>query len=354
MGLTRCTCCVMISTWPGISFNEQGVCSLCLAYDEYVGIDWVEQEKRLREILESYKKYAIARGNKYDCILPSSGGKDSTWALYVLKILYNMTPLVVTWNHGLWMSPEATYNLHSIPANLDCDHIDFRLGNGLRNGIARKATIVGGDWCGFCHLGVGSLPARIAKQWEVPLVVYGEPTALYSTTGHYRLQDLEENDKTHFEDVFQGVFSPEKIVPPGYAFRDMLPMTWPKGEFQLKSIYLGNFLRWDQWEQVAIITEKLGWRHIQLPITYTDWDKVDCERGECLREVQKFHRRRISRVAFQASKDIREGLLTREEALELVERYESRIPNLEVSGVLNELGFASKEELLELTRNGGK
>lgn len=348
--LKRCTRCVMPETWPGITFDDKGVCSLCREYDKEQKINWGEREQKLRGIFHYYKEYARKTGNKYDCIIPSSGGKDSTWALYTAKVTYSMVPLVVTWNHGLWMSPEATYNLYDIPANIDCDHIDFRIGKGLRNKIAHKASIIGGDFCAFCHLGVGAFPARIASQWKIPLVIYGEPTALYQTTGDYNLEDMEEQDKTHFERTFQGVFTPDKILPEGYNIRDMLPMTWPAGNFSLKALYLGNFLEWKQRQQVDIITRELGWKHINSPITFVDWDKCDCERGECLRDVQKFYRRRLSRAAFQASKDIREKLLSREKALNIVETYESIIPDLDVSEILGELGFSSKEELLNITK----
>ena len=348
--LKRCQRCVMPSTWAGISFNEDEVCSLCQAYDEEQAIDWAARSYKLRQIFQEYKLLAAKNHRKYDCIIPSSGGKDSTWALYTAKVTYGMNPLVVTWNHGLWMSSAARYNLYNIPQNLDCDHIDFRIGKGLRNGIARKASQVGGDFCAFCHLGVGSFPARIAKQWEIPLIIYGETTALYSTTGDYKIGDMEEQDKRHFELTFQGELSPEKVLPEGYDILDMIPMTWPEGSFPLKAIYLGNYIRWNQVQQVKTITKQLGWKHIKSPITYVNWDKNDCERGECLREIQKFYRRGISRAAFQASKDIRNGLLDREGALRLVAQYERAIESLDVSGVLHELGFRDKEEFLSITK----
>jgi N-acetyl sugar amidotransferase len=350
--LKRCSRCCMPETWGGITFNEQGVCSLCLEYDKQKNgtINWSSRAHQLNVIFETYKSVAAQTGNKYDCIIPSSGGKDSTWALYTAKVTYGMTPLVVTWNHGLWMSPEAMYNLYDIPAKLDCDHLDFRLGNELRNGIAHKSSQVGGDFCGFCHLGVGSFPARIAKQWNIPLVVYGEPTALYSTTGDYKLEDLEEQDKRHFELTFQGELTPDRILPDGYKLRDMMPMTWPDGDFALKAIYLGNFLEWRQQEQVDIITRELGWNHIQLPVSTKDWDKCDCERGECLREIQKFHRRHVSRAAFQCSKDIRDGVLSREQGMAITDQYEATIEHLDVTAVLTELGYTSKQEFLDATK----
>jgi hypothetical protein len=263
---------------------------------------------------------------------------------------YGMRPLAVTFDHGIPMSADAEYNLQRIPALLDVDHLRFSIGRDLRNAMCRKTSEIGGDWCYFCHLGVGAFPARVSKMFEIPLQVWGESTALYSTTGDYKLEDEEEQDKTHFEKVFSGGMTSEMACPEGYELRDLQPMTWPDSEFPLKALYLGNYEPWNQKDHVDIITRELGWKHIPTRVSFQDWDKCDCVQGEELRDVQKFHRRRLSRVAFEASKEIREGAMSREEGMALVSEYEARIPTLDVGWILNELGFESKEELLGMTK----
>jgi len=115
------------------------------------------------------------------------------------------------------------------------------------------------------------------------------------------------------------------MVPPSYKLVDILPMTWPKGEFELKSIYLGNYELWNQREHVKIITRELGWKHHKVEGTYVDWDKVDCP-FEPVRDWQKFIKRGFGRTTFQASKDIRDGLMIREKALRLVEQLDGKRP----------------------------
>jgi hypothetical protein len=236
-----------------------------------------------------------------------------------------MTPLVVTFDHGFILSPEGEWNMTEIPKKLDCDHLRFTLGNGLRNALCRKASEVNGDFCWHCHNGVGAFPARISMQWDIPLQIWGEPSALYQTFGVYKLEDLEEQDKKHFESLFQAGVTPELVTPKGYELRDLLPMQWPNGKFQLKAIYLGNYEPWDQREHVEIITRELGWKHRQMEGTYVDWDKVDCP-FEPVRDWQKYIKRGFGRTTFQASKDVREGRLTRKEALKLVEKYDGKRP----------------------------
>jgi len=71
----------MPETWPGISFDEECICSICRVYEKKMNIDWDERKKWLKEILQKYKDYARVKGNKYDCIVGSSGGKDRSYAL---------------------------------------------------------------------------------------------------------------------------------------------------------------------------------------------------------------------------------------------------------------------------------
>jgi hypothetical protein len=254
-----------------------------------------------------------------------SGGKDTTYTLWAAVVKYDMRPLVVTFDHGFPLSPEGEWNLMEVPKKLDCDHLRFTLGNGLRNALCRTGSEVIGDFCWHCHNGVGALPARISKQWDIPLQIWGEPTAEYQTFGAYKYEDMEEQDKEHFEKIFQAGVTPEMVLPSGYELVDLLPMTWPKEEFELKAIYLGNFEPWDQREHVDIITRELGWKHFPVEGTYVDWDKVDCS-FEPVRDWQKFIKRGFGRTTFQASKDIRTGLMSREEALRLVGELDGKRP----------------------------
>jgi N-acetyl sugar amidotransferase len=345
--MKRCTRCVMPETWPGITFDKEGVCSLCRQAEKKVEIDWAERQRWLREILQEYKEYARSRGNKYDCIVGYSGGKDTAYTLWAAVKKCGMKPLVVTFDHGFPLSPEAEWNLMEIPKKLDCDHLRFTLGNGLRNALCLKGSEVSGDFCWHCHNGVGALPARISKQWDIPLQIWGEPSAEYQTFGAYKYEDLEEQDKEHFEKIFQAGVTPEMVLPPGYGLVDLLPMTWPEGEFPLKAIYLGNYEPWGQREHVEIITRALGWKHYPTEGTYVDWDKVDCP-FEPVRDWQKFIKRGLGRTTFQASKDIRDGLMSREEGLRLVEQLDGKRPAA-LDVFLKEVGM-TEEEFEQITR----
>ncbi|MFH1536890.1 MAG: N-acetyl sugar amidotransferase [Patescibacteria group bacterium] len=344
--LKRCTKCVMPETWAGIAFNKEGVCSICQENDKESEINWLERQGTLEVVLNKYKELAKERGNKYNCIVGYSGGKDSAYTLWAMIKKYGMKPLAVTFDHGFPLSEKAEWNLMQIPKQLDCDHLRFTLGNGLRNALCRKGSEVNGDFCWHCHNGVGAFPAKISKQWDIPLQVWGEPSAKYQTQGAYKLEDLEEQDKEHFEKVFQVGATPEMLKPDNYEIEDLSPMMWPEGEFKLKAIYLGNYEPWDQRKHVDIVTKDLGWKHMEVEGTYVDWDKVDCP-FEPVRDWQKYIKRGLGRTTFQASKDVREGLMSREEALKLVEQYDGKRPRA-LDDFFNEVEM-SEEEFEKMT-----
>ncbi len=333
--MRRCSRCVMPETWQGITFDENRVCSLCREYEKQEKINWVSRKNELSKVVSYYKNYARENGVKYEVIVGFSGGKDSTYTLWIAVKELHLRVLVVTFDHGFHLTPEGEWNLSQIPKMLDCDHIRFAIGNGLRNALCRKGSELIGDFCIHCHRGVGTTAARISQTWNVPFQLWGEPTSTYSTTGDYKFEDLEEQDYEHFEKVFSSGTTIETLTSESYEPIDLQPLTWPKGKFPLKAIYLGHYEKgWNQKEHARIIKQELGWKPyrykdfdpelIRTWGNYRNWDKVDCP-FETIRNWQKFLRRGFDKISFQCSKDIRDGLMTREQGLEML-KYEGQKP----------------------------
>ncbi|MFN5884929.1 MAG: N-acetyl sugar amidotransferase, partial [Bacteroidota bacterium] len=89
-----CKKCVVSNQRPRITFDEEGVCSACrYAEEKDNGIDWIAREKELRAVCDKFR----SKDGSYDCIVPSSGGKDSGFVAHQLKYEYGMHPLLVTW-----------------------------------------------------------------------------------------------------------------------------------------------------------------------------------------------------------------------------------------------------------------
>ena len=171
--MLRCTKCVMPETWAGITFDENGVCNSCREAEKSSVIDWDKRQLQLSKILQKYREYAKQKGSKYDCVVGYSGGKDTSYTLWAMVVKYHMKPLVVTFDHGFTLPQGSEWNLMEIPKKLNCDHLRFTIGNGLRNALCHTASKANGDFCWYCHNGVGAFPARISKLFNIPLQIWG-------------------------------------------------------------------------------------------------------------------------------------------------------------------------------------
>ena len=348
--LKRCSRCVMAQTWSGITFDSRGVCNICRNYEKKRKVDWEGRQRTFNEILAQYRDRARGTGNKYDCMVGYSGGKDTAYTLWAMVKKYDMRPLAVTWDHGFHLSEDAEFNLMEVPKRLDVDHLRFTIGNGLRNEMCRKSSMVAGDFCYHCHLGVGAYPTRVSKMMDIPLQIWGEGTGEYQTSGSgYTFDQIEEQDFEHYKKLFQSGVTPEMVIPDGYESRDMQPFEWPM-RYEVKALYLGSFEPWDQIEHAEIVKRELGWKPypfedfdpelIKTWGNYRNFDKVDCP-YETVRNWQKYMRRGFDKIVFQASKDIREGLLTREQGLDLL-KYEGQRP-INMDAFCKETGITEEE-----------
>lgn len=88
-----CKVCVVSNQRPRISFNKEGICNACVNIKNKPKVNWTDREKELKDLLSKYRK----KNGKFDVIVPSSGGKDSSIVAHKLKYKYNMNPLTVTW-----------------------------------------------------------------------------------------------------------------------------------------------------------------------------------------------------------------------------------------------------------------
>ena len=137
--------------------------------------------------------------NNYDCILPISGGKDSTFQMHVLMKVYGMKPLAVTFNHN-WYSKTGWRNLQSALRTFNIDHIMFTPNRDLVNRCATRSLSMIGDACWHCHAGVGAFTVQIAVKFNIPLIIWGESIAESSGRASY-FNPVRKYDREYFTKV---------------------------------------------------------------------------------------------------------------------------------------------------------
>ena len=335
-----CVRCCMPTSNEGMEFDDMGICRACQSAEQKIHIDWEAKETELKELLTHYKSL----GNDYDCIVPISGGKDSTFQLHIMTQVYNMRVLAVTFSHN-WYSETGKYNLENALEKFNVDHIMFTPNRDLVNRLARHSLFQIGDSCWHCHAGVGAFPLQIAVKYKIPLLVWGESIADVSGRAtHYN--PVRRFDRDYFTKVSAKMY-PEEMVCPSIQLRELagfkLPSYEEMEEVNVVGIHLGDYLFWDDERQMEFVRDVYGWREDKVEGTYKGYKSVEC-RMAGMHDYTKFLKRGFGRGTDHASADVRCGLVTREEAFELAKRHDTERPGA-LDYYLEITGFSEEEFL---------
>jgi len=330
--LKQCSKCGLPETYETIEYDNEGVCNICRQQDyRDESIDWDKKKDQLDELVSKYRgKHA------YDCIVPFSGGKDSTFTLNYLVKEYGLKPLVVQFNHG-FMRPILKENNERTFKKLGVDVHSFTPNWRVVKRLMLEALIRKGDFCWHCHTGIFAYPMQVALRYQVPLIFWGEPSSEY--TAYYDVRDEEEElvDETRFnryvnlgitaEDMAGMIKSDFELDP-----RDLDPYTYPPlrelKKLKYRSVCLGSYIPWDVKKQSKLIMDELGWKGDQ--VEGMPWELYPYEKIECymqgVRDYIKYLKRGYSRVSQMMALDLRKDRISKNDAAQLVNDYEGRRP----------------------------
>jgi N-acetyl sugar amidotransferase len=325
--MIRCIRCLLPETHETIVIDAAGVCNICSARDfRDAEIDWEQRAGELAALVEEYRGK-----HDYDCLIPYSGGKDSTWTLYYLVKNFGIKPLVVRFNHG-FMRPVLQQNADRVMRALGVDFHDFTPNWHTVRQLMLRSLIDKGDFCWHCHTGIFSYPMHVAIEKRVPLIFWGEPSAEY--TAYFSYEEAEEVNEDRFNRfVNLGITADDMFVRLGGSVdpRDLKPYTYPPlaslQEVGYRSVCLGSYIPWDPKRQSSILESDLGWSGDQVenvPPGYR-YEKIECSM-QGVRDYLKFIKRGYSRPTHLAALDLRAGRISLEDARSMVEQYEGRRP----------------------------
>jgi N-acetyl sugar amidotransferase len=335
----RCARCLLLETHDTVVFDAEGVCNVCRNIEhKRERVDWTAREAEFRAILDEY------RGTRaYDCIVPFSGGKDSTYTLWALVKRYGIKPLVVCFDHG-FMRPTVLANTERAIRRLGVDFLKFRANWNVVKRVMLESLRRKGDFCWHCHTGIFAFPMQMALRFQVPLVVWGQPNTEYNA--YFRLDEPELVDEKRFNRYINLGITAEDMagmLGDGVSLRDLEPFRYPPREdlraLGYRSICMGTYIPWDVKEQTRIIEQELGWRGDEVegvPGAYS-YEKIECFM-QGVRDYLRFIKRGMGRTNHLACIDIRDGRLSREEGLRLVGEHDGKRPAsldvfLEVTGI---------------------
>ncbi len=349
-----CTKCVIPQTAETNTYDNRGICSVCTQINDKSKIDWKQREKDLDDLILNFKnKY------EYDCIVPFSGGKDSTFILWYLVTQKKIRPLVVRFDHN-FLRKNVEKNTERTLVKLGVDFINFKPNFSIVKKMMSESLFRRGDFCWHCHVGISAFPINTAIKKNIPLLFYGEPSAEYSS--FYGYNEMEELNVEKFnlstnlginaEDMLEMIN--ERYPEEQISKKDIEPYIFPsQREINLKGIkalYLGNYVPWDVTKQVQIIKSELNWEGDiveGIPQKY-DYEKIECMM-QGVRDYIKYLKRGFGRTAHLTSIDIRNNRMSREEAEELTSMYDGKKPKaLEV--FLNILNM-TEDEFYEIVKS---
>jgi N-acetyl sugar amidotransferase len=307
-------------------FDDEGICNICRQQEiKKDVINWDKRKEELAGLIEPYRgRYS------HDCIVPFSGGKDSTFTLYYLVAEYKVKPLVVQFDHG-FMRPNLRENNERTFKKLGVDVISFRPNWHVVRKLMLESLKRKGDFCWHCHTGIFSYPMQLAVKFNIPLLFWGEPSAEY--TSYYSYDEPEEVDERRFNRVTNlGITADDMIgMIDGVEARDLDPFRYPSlkdlRRIGVRSVCLGSYIPWDVREQVQLIEHELGWKGDDVesvPPQYP-YEKIECYM-QGVRDYLKYLKRGYGRTAHLASIDIRNSRLTREEGLAMMGEYDGKRP----------------------------
>ncbi len=322
--LKYCVRCVMPHTKPDLHIDEEGVCNACRSMEKRKEIDWDQRKKDLLNVLDKYRKH----GSNWDCIVPVSGGKDSTYQV-IRMLQLGLNPLCVT-STTCDLSDIGRKNIENIK-KLGVDYVEFSPNPIVRAKLNRIGLVEVGDISWPEHVGIFTIPVRAAVQFNVPLIVWGE-----NSQNEYGgpAAAAENNTLTRrWLEEFGGLLGmrvADLTESYGIESRHLLPYQYPSDE-ELKRVgvtglFLGHYLPWDGLSN-ALIAQASGFTTFDQPVegSMVNYENLDNHQTG-IHDYFKFLKFGFSRATDIACLHVRRNRITRQDALEIVKARDGKFP----------------------------
>lgn len=352
-----CSICVMSNQRPNseiefkhsiktkkktLNLDKNKICDACLNAEEKEKINWKERENQLIKLLDKYR----SKDGSYDCIVPGSGGKDSAMQAHLLKYKYGMNPLTITWPPILYT--DYGYKNWKNWINSGFDNISFTP-NGRIMKLLTKLSVEN-----LFHpfqtfiLGQKNLAPKIASKYKIPLIFYGENEAEYGNPiadNNSSLRDKSYFSYKNIDQLFLGGVSikylKEKFNLSNADLEIFLPINESDlSETQISVHYLGYYLRWIPQEAYYYAVENTNFkaRPFRTQGTYSKYNSID-DKIDDLHYYTTFIKFGLGRASYDASQEIRNGHLTRDEGIALVKKFDGEFPNKYFSEIMEYLAI---------------
>jgi len=328
--MSYCTECVYpASSAAPLAFDKSGVCSGCRTAAQRVDVNWEDRKKRFERLVEEYRSKDQLN---YDCVIPVSGGKDSYFQIHIIKTIYGLNPLLVTY-HGNNYTPAGMKNLVNMREVFGVDHIFFTPSIDVLKVMNRMGMRMMGDMNWHAHAGIFTYPIREAVQKNIPLMIWGEHGFMdlggihsYNDFVEFTYRYRHEHGLRGFE--WYDFVEKSKEYGEKLTKQDLIPWMYPSDEeidrIGVRGIYISNYFKWDANEHGPLMKEKYGFLEAEKPFerTYRRMSNLDDMHENGIHDYMKFVKFGYGRASDHVCKDVRAGFMTRDQGVEIVRKMD--------------------------------
>ncbi len=334
-----CQRCVMPDTRPGSQIDEKGICLACRNYDRRATVDWDARWHELELLCGQYRN-----PNRYDCVIAVSGGKDSHFLVYTLKERLHMNPLLIRVKDAFSNTIAGTANVKNIATAFDCDMIEFGISPVLYKQLTRYCFEKHANFP-FIDGEVYTTPVNIASKYDIPLVFYGENPAFEFGSSSSDVSSAIKHVTEQFTNL-NNLLKESGLVscaPPWLRvhgdpyFIDQ----YPPVEF------MSYYVPWSGYNNYQI-AKQWGFRDL-----HNEWQRLGCLPQDFYEQIDivgwqvssflKYIKLGFGRATDIACRWIREGRMSREDAVKLINECDGRLDQRELDDFLSLTGYTTKE-----------
>ena len=328
MKINYCTKCILPDTRPNINFNYNTLtCDACNNRESKKKIDWSLRKDLFIDLVKNIK----IQNKKYDCIIPVSGGKDSTWQV-VKALEYGLHPLCVTWRTPARNNLGAA-NLQNL-INLGVDHIDFSINPKTEKKFTLKTLKKMGSPVIPMHMALHAIPLQLATKFKIPLIIWGENSA-DEYGGEEDLKGLKLDRKGLLKYGVTNGTTHLDWIDSELSENDLNPYAWPSDKDQrnagVKAVFLGHFFKWDP-QFTFSVAKKFGFKNADRAKTgFYKFADIDDSFLITIHHWIKWHKFGFTRMWDNLSLEIRNGRMTRDKAISIIKETGEELPLSEIS-----------------------
>ncbi len=323
--LKYCTLCFLPDTKPDLYFREDGLCAACASFEQRTSIEWNVRKNEFDEIIRRTRSLS---SSKWDCIVPVSGGKDST--AQVLKMLeLGLRPLCVTAT-TCDLSDLGRLNIENIK-KLGVDYVEFSPNPLIRAKLNKIGLEELGDISWPEHVGIFTIPVRAAVQFRTPLIIWGENSQ--NEYGGPASASQDSILSRRWLEEFGGLLGmrvSDLVENYGLSDQDLAFYDYPSDtemlEVGVTGLFLGYYFPWDGLSNY-LIAQAYGFNSYGKNVegSILDYENLDNYQTG-IHDYFKFLKFGFGRTTDLVSTHLRRGRITRNQGLELIKKHDGKYP----------------------------